>query len=163
MQSPDSSNGQAKSSTARPDLLSDVLDLHDRIEQLARGVVAGKARPSPGGSQSLQFRIRRILKWRESRERIFGEPLFADPAWDMLLELYAARLSDRNESVSSICLASRVPSTTALRWIRHLENTGWIDRAQDPHDGRRYFLRLTDKAEAAMERFFAQPEYLAGV
>lgn len=113
------------------------------------------------GSQSsptLCARIRRIIKLRESRRKLFDESLFADPAWDMLLELYLARLEGRIEYVSSICIASGVPSTTAIRWIKTLEQQGWIFRHQDLTDGRRCFLMLTPKGEVAMGRFFEQPE-----
>src|SRR4051812_38081914 len=33
--------------------------------------------------------VRRLLKSRAQRERYFGRGVFADPAWDMLLELFA--------------------------------------------------------------------------
>ncbi len=142
-------------------LFADVRDLHDRIERLARA--ASIATSGGAAAMPLSARIRRILKLRASRSEIFGHSLFADPAWDILLELYVARLDDRTESVSSICVASGVPSTTAIRWIKLLETEKWISRNQDPSDARRYFLSLTEKGEAAMERFFAQPEFRAGL
>lgn len=118
--------------------------------------------PDPRSSHSspaLCERIRRIIKLRESRRKLFDESLFADPAWDMLLELYLARLEGRIEYVSSICIASGVPSTTAIRWIKTLEQQGWIFRRPDLTDGRRCFLMLTPKGEIAMQRFFEQPEF----
>src|SRR3546814_1843272 len=43
----------------------------------------------------------------------------SDPAWDMLLDLYlAAERNTRPVSISSLCIASAVPATTALRWIK---------------------------------------------
>jgi len=36
----------------------------------------------------------------------------ADPAWDMLLDLTAARAESRAVSVSSLCIAAGVPTTT---------------------------------------------------
>lgn len=114
-------------------------------------------------SLTLPARIRRMIKLRESRTKLFDESLFADPAWDMLLELYLARLEGRIEYVSSICIASGVPSTTAIRWIKTLEQQGWISRRPDFSDGRRCFLLLTPKGEVAMERFFEQPEFDDGI
>ena len=76
----------------------------------------------------------------------------------MLLELYAAELTGRRVSVSGLCGVSGVPSTTALRWIKMLENADWITRKADPVDGRRSFLSLTAKARTAMEGFFGQQE-----
>lgn len=116
-------------------------------------------RRGPDHSLTAPARIRRMIKLRESRSKLFDESLFADPAWDMLLELYLARVEGRIEYVSSICIASRVPSTTAIRWIKTLEQQGWIFRRPDRRDGRRCFLLLTPKAEDAMERFFKLNEF----
>ncbi len=59
----------------------------------------------------------RIIRQRQLRARFFDGELFADPAWDMLLDLTAARVEARRVSVTSLCIASGVPPTTALRWI----------------------------------------------
>jgi hypothetical protein len=61
--------------------------------------------------------VREIIKKRRLRERFFGAELFADPAWDILLDLKAAGLEGQNVSVSSLCIAAAVPPTTALRWV----------------------------------------------
>src|SRR5437762_3206264 len=48
--------------------------------------------------------VRAILRARRSRDRFFDASLFADPAWDMLLELYLAELlGERRLSVGSLC------------------------------------------------------------
>ena len=137
-------------------------NLFDKGRDLRRGfnqpTLDGAMTASPAQLPSLATRIHRILKLRASRKSIFNDTLFADPAWDMLLDIYASHLEGRTEAVSSICIASGVPSTTAIRWIKLLEQQGSIRRSPDPSDGRRCFLALTGKAEAAMERFFAQPE-----
>jgi hypothetical protein len=51
------------------------------------------------------------------RSQHFVPALFADPAWDILLDLAAARIDGRMVAVSSLCIAAAVPATTALRWI----------------------------------------------
>ncbi len=99
--------------------------------------------------------VRRLLRARRLRERFFDAELFADPAWDMLLDLYAARLEGKAVSVSSLCIAAAVPATTALRWIRTMTNGGWFVREADPRDGRRIFIGLSDSAAAAMDGYFA--------
>jgi DNA-binding MarR family transcriptional regulator len=108
---------------------------------------------SPFQSAGTERRVRNILRLRRRREALFGSALFGEPAWDMLLELYAAELTGRRVSVSGLCGVSGVPSTTALRWIKMLENADWITRKADPVDGRRSFLSLTAKARTAMEAF----------
>lgn len=98
--------------------------------------------------------VRRMLRQRRMREQYFPADLFADPAWDMLLDLYAARLERRPVSVSSLCIAAAVPATTALRWIKTMTDAGLFLREADPHDGRRIYIALTESAADAMARYF---------
>ncbi|WP_317151858.1 MarR family winged helix-turn-helix transcriptional regulator [Sphingopyxis indica] len=98
--------------------------------------------------------VRRMLRQRRMREQYFPADLFADPAWDMLLDLYAARLEHRPVSVSSLCIAAAVPATTALRWIKTMTEAGLFVREADPQDGRRIFIALAEGACDAMARYF---------
>lgn len=97
--------------------------------------------------------IRAIIRARRLRERFFPNELFADPAWDMMLDLMAARLEDRQVAVSSLCIAAAVPPTTALRWIKTLTSEGVFARQSDPQDGRRVYVELTDSAAASFEAY----------
>ena len=98
--------------------------------------------------------IRNMLKLRRHRDSFFASELFADPAWDILLELYAAALGQFRVSVSNLCGAAAVPPTTALRWIKQLEDAGLIERRPDRTDGRRHFLMLSDEALSSMNAYF---------
>jgi DNA-binding MarR family transcriptional regulator len=98
--------------------------------------------------------VRRMLRQRRMREQYFPADLFADPAWDMLLDLYAARLERQPVSVSSLCIAAAVPATTALRWIKTMTDAGLFLREDDPHDGRRIFIALAEGACDALGRYF---------
>lgn len=100
--------------------------------------------------------VRRIIRQRQLRARFFDGDLFADPAWDILLDLTAARAEHARVSVTSLCIASGVPPTTALRWISQMVETGLLERIEDEVDRRRAFIALTDKAADAMARYFAE-------
>lgn len=100
--------------------------------------------------------VKAILALRRKRELYFDRGLFADPAWDILLELYAAELGQRRLSVSSLCIGAAVPATTALRWIGALEKKGLIERSDDPLDARRIFVALSTEGIEKLERFFSQ-------
>lgn len=100
--------------------------------------------------------VRRIIRQRQLRARFFDGELFADPAWDMLLDLTAARVEHTRVSVTSLCIASGVPPTTALRWIGQMTDAGLLQRVEDETDRRRAFIALTDKAAEAMARYFAE-------
>ena len=100
--------------------------------------------------------VRRIIRQRQLRARFFDGDLFGDPAWDMLLDLTAARAEHARVSVTSLCIASGVPPTTALRWIGQMSETGLLERVEDETDRRRAFITLTDKAADSMARYFAE-------
>lgn len=100
--------------------------------------------------------IRRIIRQRQLRDRFFNSELFGDPVWDMLLDLAAATSEYRRVSVTSLCIASRVPPTTALRWIGAMTDEGLLRRVEDPQDRRRAFITLTDDALSAIARYFQE-------
>jgi DNA-binding MarR family transcriptional regulator len=98
--------------------------------------------------------IRRIIRQRQQRERFFNSELLSDPVWDMLLDLAAATAEYRKVSVTSLCIASRVPPSTALRWIGLMAEQGLVLRIEDPLDRRRVFIALSEKAMSDIARYF---------
>jgi hypothetical protein len=100
--------------------------------------------------------VRTIIRQRQLRARFFDGALFADPAWDILLDLTAARAEHTRVSVTSLCIASGVPPTTALRWIGQMTCVGLLERVEDETDRRRAFIALSDTAAGAMARYFAE-------
>ena len=109
---------------------------------------------SPDAPPISATQVRDLLRARRIRADFLPGDLFADPAWDMLLDLLAARLEHERVSVSSLCIAAAVPPTTALRWIRTLTDKGLVERQDDPHDGRRIFIALANEAAEALTRWF---------
>lgn len=100
--------------------------------------------------------IRRAIRVRRMRDEAFGlAGLFEDPAWDMMLDLFAAELEQRLVSVSSLCIAAAVAPTTALRWINKLIEVGLFERQPDELDRRRAFVALTPSASAMMRNYVA--------
>ena len=73
----------------------------------------------------------------------------------MLLDLTAARAEHQRVSVTSLCIASGVPPTTALRWIGQMTESGLFQRVEDDADRRRAFIALSDRSADAMARYFA--------
>ena len=120
-----------------------------RPHNLSEGLTGYRAGPAETTGQAATItvdEIRLIIRWRRRREALFDGALFADPAWDIMLDLAASRLSQADVSVSSLCIAAAVPATTALRWIKTLTEAGIINRIADPDDGRRVFMQLSDVA-----------------
>ena len=100
--------------------------------------------------------VRTVIRARRLRARYFAEDLFADPAWDMLLDLLQAEIAHLRVPVSSLCIAAAVPATTALRWLKTMVAQGLFVRRADPHDGRRVFVELAPDASRALRRYFAE-------
>ena len=111
--------------------------------------VVSKAPRLPAGP-----RIRELIRQRQMRGQFFDAELFADPAWDILLDLAAARAERRQVCVTSLCIAAGVPATTALRWIAQMVDAGLLVRIPDPHDRRRAHIALSDTTADAMASYF---------
>ncbi|NIJ08041.1 DNA-binding transcriptional ArsR family regulator [Sphingomonas vulcanisoli] len=91
-----------------------------------------------------------------ARRRIgnhFPPLLFADPARDLLLDLYASGLRGKPVSISSACIAAAVPATTALRWIKKLQRDGLVKLERDTADNRRVLIRLSEPAVSRVEAY----------
>ncbi|USI73708.1 winged helix DNA-binding protein [Sphingomonas morindae] len=97
--------------------------------------------------------LRAVIRRRRLRHDFFVRGLFADAAWDMLLDLRLAQLERREVAVSSLCIAASVPATTALRWISTLIDNRLMVRHPDPRDRRRAFVSLTPAANQAMAAY----------
>ncbi|GMN03153.1 MarR family transcriptional regulator [Erythrobacter sp. MTPC3] len=102
--------------------------------------------------------VRQMISARQARSRFFEGELFADPAWDMLLDLTAAYAEHTRVSVTSLCIAAGVPATTALRWVKQMVDCGIFERIADTSDKRRAFITLSDSSVEAMARYFAEIE-----
>jgi DNA-binding MarR family transcriptional regulator len=100
--------------------------------------------------------VRSVIRARRLRTRYFADHLFADPAWDMLLDLLQAEIAQLRVPVSSLCIAAAVPATTALRWLKTMVDEGIFVRRADPHDGRRVFVELAPATSAALRGYFAE-------
>jgi hypothetical protein len=100
--------------------------------------------------------VRSVIRARRLRGRYFPESLFADPAWDMLLDLLQAEIAHLRVPVSSLCIAAAVPATTALRWLKTMVSEGIFIRRADPHDGRRVFVELAPETSHALRSYFAE-------
>jgi DNA-binding MarR family transcriptional regulator len=107
---------------------------------------------------------RSLYQERSCRSALLPADLLGEPAWDILLDLFASEHEQREISVSSACIASSAPPTTGLRYLAKLETAGLVERSAAAGDRRRFNLRLTPEGRAAMsailERIAAQRSLL---
>lgn len=157
----------ADQSTERLRQLSDeVSRIAAALARLSTGPQASVARalerPPVGDVPAVSAEaVRSVIRARRLRGRYFSEQLFADPAWDMLLDLLHAEIGQLRVPVSSLCIAAAVPATTALRWLKTMTEQGIFRRRADPHDGRRVFVELTPEASSGLRRYFAEVGHAA--
>jgi DNA-binding MarR family transcriptional regulator len=166
----------ALTDAGRPDRLSDIASdqnatrlrqLSDEVSRIASTLARLSSGPAPVAHptelppvagdvpQVSADAVRSVIRARRLRSRYFDEGMFADPAWDMLLDLLQAEIAQLRVPVSSLCIAASVPATTALRWLKTMTSQGIFLRRADPNDGRRVFVELAPPASQAMRRYFA--------
>jgi DNA-binding MarR family transcriptional regulator len=126
--------------------------------QASRPIEVPKGEDAPAISAET---VRAVIRARRLRSRYFSEELFADPAWDMLLDLLQAEIAHLRVPVSSLCIAAAVPATTALRWLKAMTAQGLFIRRADPHDGRRVFVELAPQTSQTLRRYFADAGQVA--
>lgn len=105
---------------------------------------------SDAHNELILSQVMEVYKSRRRRSHYLPAELFGEPGWDLLLDLFAARLQGRLVSVTSACIAADVPPTTALRWIRLMEERGLVERIRHRSDQRVKWIGLTDMAASMM-------------
>ncbi|SNS69137.1 regulatory helix-turn-helix protein, lysR family [Sphingomonas laterariae] len=94
---------------------------------------------------------RSILAARQLMARSFGVDLFADPAGEMLLDLYIREHDGIATSITNIWNPSNVAYGTARRSLAIMERRGLVIRTPDREDRRRTLVLITDVARAQIE------------
>lgn len=90
--------------------------------------------------------VRNYLLARRMRDEHLPAEIFADPGWDIMLDIYVSWLEGKAVSISSCCIAAGVPASTALRWINRLAELNLVERKSDLTDRRRSYLELMPRA-----------------
>ncbi len=98
-----------------------------------------------------ELAVRKIIRTRAERSEFLPSHLFADPAWNMLLDLILTDILSQRISVTSLCIASNVPAATALRWI----TKGSLNARPTLMVIEGLFMSLSAEGLAAMDDFFS--------
>jgi len=106
--------------------------------------------PDGPEAQITEDHVQSVLTVRRARQRIFGRQLFADPAWDLILELYATRLGNRRITASDLARLLGLPASVTKRWISVLVDAGI---AKVKIEGA---VELTDEGAGKMARLINQ-------
>lgn len=129
--------------------------LAERLEDLAielRSMIDREAQTIPSAT-TLMSLAQKVYGARRSVDDVFGMAGFSvSPAWDMMLDLYQARIRGARISVTSACIGGACAPTTGLRWLQALEASQLVFREPDPEDKRRQVVALTDAAMVKIEK-----------
>lgn len=100
--------------------------------------------------------IEQILYARQLRSSIFGEGLFVDPPWDIVLALYLGQLRKETISVARLAERSSISANAVDRWLAVLDQKGLIEWTPRTCDSGDIQVGLSQKGSMAMRRWFAQ-------
>lgn len=100
---------------------------------------------------------RKLIAFRKARDAAFHLPhLFVDPAWEILLDLFVSDGGKTQRAVSQACAGAAVPHTTALRYLKALEDHALIERTGSGADRDDIHVKLSRSARQAIERILSQ-------
>lgn len=144
-----------ESKTDRASVNSFILLIQRNLECLSQALIDAPSQEQPSSKATcIEFFTRR-LEEISIRGKLFGDlRLFEDPAWNILVDLYVSEARARPVSITSACIAAKVPASTALRWIAALENAGLVQRLDDRADARRRLLTITDKGKGLLFEYY---------
>lgn len=96
-------------------------------------------------SASAQDAALEMLQVRQRAKRYFEAPVRSDPAWKLMLALYASEGMARGSNIGSVAKLADVPRTSALRWLTKLERHGFVSVSRSKVDRRAIVVQLTRK------------------
>lgn len=113
--------------------------------------------PPPAAQRLHDRRLATAKAWIKAgliRTKTLGDGFAADPAWDILLNVYVSSIESQNITATNAGYSGQVPLSTGLRWISLLEANAWLTRINDPIDKRLRILVLTPEGKRRLEAAF---------
>ena len=142
----------------RPRLRAEHARLLTQMESILVELNNEEPRHAPRPPLGPEALAQALLTEARRRAQVFGDLDFHDPQWLMLLDLFVADWQRREICVSSLCIASGVPSTTALRHMAFLETRGMLSKHPHPRDSRRSIVTLTEEGRERIMGYLLSTE-----
>ena len=125
-----------------------------------RQVGAARSAPSRADRQvdrkTLLDRANEVFADRRLRPQFFGNSMFGEAGWDLLLALYIHGQHPGGTSVTSLIRFSGAPQTTVLRWLDYLEARKWVDRDRMQTNRKQANVHITTEAREALDAYLAE-------
>jgi len=111
--------------------------------------------PALGGREQDQLAAiaRREFHNRRRRDSLIRYDLFAEPAWDMLLDLYIQHHRGQPVTVDRLCMSAGAASTTVLRWLGLLVERELVIRSSSAEKDGVIRVTLSARGIEEMERY----------
>jgi hypothetical protein len=145
-----------------PESLGMLMDLVSSIKKIEDYLIVHDAEklnqdewPIAAGRSSFYLWLKETYWRRSLRSKYFNQDYFTgEAAWNILLDLASSHIEGKLISVTSACLASGVPPTTALRWISLLIDDGMVEKENDYSDKRRTFMRISERGMSLIYSYY---------
>ncbi len=89
---------------------------------------------------------------RRSRIGVFPDEYCTGNIWDVLLELYDAKRSDRKLKLADIATNAKIPEKLTLRYVNLLSADGFLHYQEDTRTADEPHILLTDKASTQIDQ-----------
>lgn len=133
-------------------ILQTIASLCERLDQVEELVFEGSAIARVPSDEKLAAMASSLARMRSRRSRYFSADLFAEPSWDILLDLFVSQVRGTRVPTTSLCLAANAPQATALRHICLLEQHGLLSRFGAPEDKRLMLVQITAQGYGQMRK-----------
>jgi DNA-binding MarR family transcriptional regulator len=98
----------------------------------------------------------RMFVERRERRRFFGDAIFSEPAWDMLLALSCAAAKGLSINAHALTRMTGVSVSVAQRWLTVLEDAALVVRRKSPENMLFEAVELSETGCDKMDGYFSQ-------
>lgn len=133
-------------------ILQAITSLRERVDQVEEMLFEGSAAAKMPSDEKLAMLAYSLTRMRNRRSRFLPAELFAEPSWDILLDLFISQVHGTRVATTSLCLAANAPQTTALRHIANLEAHRLLRRFSAPEDKRLALVQMTPTGYGQMRK-----------
>ncbi len=102
----------------------------------------------------------RIRHVHAARVNLFGNEISTDPVGSLLVGIYLAEAEGRNLGVAEIADYAGLAPTTSLRWIRLLQERGFVEAGENQIDGIQLSQEGLLRTEAMLAAVYDVPEVI---
>jgi hypothetical protein len=94
--------------------------------------------------------VSHVVHARRTRTDFFAPEIFSDPAWDILLVLFLAKVRGEGMTTDQLAEAAGSSLSSSVRWIEILERTGLVHARCDRSGGGVKTVELAPRGWSAM-------------